>query len=215
MDKKDKENRLLATAFDLFTKKGVNNTSIQDIADSAGVGKGTFYLYFKDKYDIRDKVIANCSSKLFLDQECGHVMRVKGFYQKEKHWYEINITQEDTSIQEINQGQDVIIVIGEELNKNKILLKLISKNLSFGLFNSAISKLPDIESNEETLYEKFIDTVNKNNINLKNPKVTLFTIIELVSSTAFSSILYSEPLTLEEYKPYLYSIIRNTLREQV
>ena len=37
MDKKDKENRLLATAFDLFTKKGVNNTSIQDIADSAGV----------------------------------------------------------------------------------------------------------------------------------------------------------------------------------
>ena len=67
MDKKDKENRLLATAFDLFTKKGVNNTSIQDIADSAGVGKGTFYLYFKDKYDIRDKVIANCSSKLFSD----------------------------------------------------------------------------------------------------------------------------------------------------
>lgn len=30
------------------------------------------------------------------------------------------MTQEDTSIQEINQGQDVIIVIGEELNKNKI-----------------------------------------------------------------------------------------------
>lgn len=30
------------------------------------------------------------------------------------------MTQEDTSIQEINQGQDVIIVMGEELNKNKI-----------------------------------------------------------------------------------------------
>ena len=62
MDKKDKENRLLTTAFDLFTKKGVNNTSIQDIADSAGVGKGTFYLYFKDKYDIRDKVSENIDS---------------------------------------------------------------------------------------------------------------------------------------------------------
>ena len=65
------------------------------------------------------------------------------------------------------------------------------------------------------MYEKFIDTVNKNNINLKNPKVTLFTIIELVSSTGFSSILYSEPLALEEYKPYLYSIIRNILREKI
>ncbi len=195
MDKKDKENRLLATAFDLFTKKGVNNTSIQDIADSAGVGKGTFYLYFKDKYDIRDKVIANCSSQLFSDAL---------------------VALENSYIQ--NFEDQIIYIINyilDELNKNKILLKLISKNLSFGLFNSAISKLPDIESNEETLYEKFIDTVNKNNINLKNPKVTLFTIIELVSSTAFSSILYSEPLTLEEYKPYLYSIIRNILREQV
>ena len=33
------------------------------------------------------------------------------------------MTQEDTSIQEINQWQDVIIVIGEELNKNKDALK--------------------------------------------------------------------------------------------
>ena len=57
---------------------------------------------------------------IFKDQDCGQVMRVKGFYQKEKLWYEINMTQENTSIQEINQGQDVIIVIGEELNKNKI-----------------------------------------------------------------------------------------------
>ena len=171
-------------------------------------------LYYMNNRFNQDEFIQKINH-IFKDQDCGHVMRVKGFYQKEKHWYEINMTQGNTSIQEMNQGQDVIIVIGEELNKNKILLKLISKNLSFGLFNSAISKLPDIESNEETLYEKFIDTVNKNNINLKNPKVTLFTIIELVSSTAFSSILYSEPLTLEEYKPYLYSIIRNILREQV
>ena len=47
-------------------------------------------------------------------------MTLKALYQKEKHWYDINMTQENTSIQEINQGQDVIIVIGEELNNNKI-----------------------------------------------------------------------------------------------
>ena len=67
MDKKEKENKLMEKALKLFTEKGVNNTSIQDIADEAGVGKGTFYLYFKDKYDIRDKVIASCSNKLFSD----------------------------------------------------------------------------------------------------------------------------------------------------
>ncbi|MFQ6943000.1 MAG: TetR/AcrR family transcriptional regulator [Clostridia bacterium] len=67
MDKKEKENKLMEKALKLFTEKGVNNTSIQDIADEAGVGKGTFYLYFKDKYDIRDKVVASCSNKLFSD----------------------------------------------------------------------------------------------------------------------------------------------------
>ena len=40
MDKKEKENKLMEKALKLFTEKGVNNTSIQDIADEAGVGKG-------------------------------------------------------------------------------------------------------------------------------------------------------------------------------
>ena len=38
-------------------------------------------------------------------------------------------------------------------------------------------------------------------------------IIELVSSTCFNSILYNEPLPIEEFKPYLYELIRNLLKE--
>lgn len=198
MDKTEKENRLMEKALKLFTEKGVNNTSIQDIADEAGVGKGTFYLYFKDKYDIRDKVIANCSNKLFADALSAlNKSYIKNF--------------EDQIIFVINY-------ILDELNKNKILLKLISKNLSFGLFNTTISNLSNlsnIANDTETLYDKFVNKVNENNINLKNPKVTLFTIIELVSSTGFNSILYNEPLPLEQYKPYLYSVIRDILKEPI
>ena len=198
MDKKEKENRLMEKALKLFTEKGVNNTSIQDIADEAGVGKGTFYLYFKDKYDIRDKVIANCSNKLFADA----LSALNKSYSK-------------------NFEDQIIFVINyilDELNKNKILLKLISKNLSFGIFNTTISNLSNlsnIANDTETLYDKFVNKVNENNINLKNPKVTLFTIIELVSSTGFNSILYNEPLPLEQYKPYLYSVIRDILKEPI
>lgn len=36
-------------AFALFTQKGINDTSISDIAKKANMAKGTFYLYFKDK----------------------------------------------------------------------------------------------------------------------------------------------------------------------
>ena len=38
--------------YDLFITKGINNTVIDDIVKKAGVAKGTFYLYFKDKYDL-------------------------------------------------------------------------------------------------------------------------------------------------------------------
>ena len=31
----------------------------------AGLAKGTFYLYFKDKYDLRDKLIAFKAGQLF------------------------------------------------------------------------------------------------------------------------------------------------------
>ena len=63
----DKKIRLLETAFKLFTDKGIKDTSIQDIVDNANVAKGTFYLYFKDKYEIRDVLIAKKSHKLFSE----------------------------------------------------------------------------------------------------------------------------------------------------
>ena len=60
-NKQHKRLSLLNTAFELFTTKGVNKTSISEISEQAGIAKGTFYLYFKDKYDIRNKLISHQS----------------------------------------------------------------------------------------------------------------------------------------------------------
>ena len=49
LNKKKKQDALLNTAYHLFTEKGFQKTSISDIVNEAGVAKGTFYLYFKDK----------------------------------------------------------------------------------------------------------------------------------------------------------------------
>ena len=51
-NKKMKKDALLKTAFELFTDQGIHDTTISNIAEKAGVAKGTFYLYFKDKHDI-------------------------------------------------------------------------------------------------------------------------------------------------------------------
>lgn len=44
--------RLLDAALYIFNTKGVEGCAIEDITESADVGKGTFYRHFMDKFDI-------------------------------------------------------------------------------------------------------------------------------------------------------------------
>lgn len=189
---KEKEEKLLNTAFKLFTQKGIKDTSIQEIVDNANVAKGTFYLYFKDKYEIRDILIAKKSHKLFHD----------ALEELRKNYI-------------VSLADQVIFIINQVINelvKNPTLLKFISKNLSWGIYSKTIIKIyEESGKNEEGIYQLFIKGVKENGLKLKNPEVTLFMIIELVSSTCFNSILYNEPLPIEEYKPYLYETIRNLI----
>lgn len=191
-DNNDKESRLLNHAFKLFTKKGVKDTSIQEIVDNADVAKGTFYLYFKDKYEIRDVLIAQKSKKLFNDAF--------------KALKKTNIT---------DLTEQVIFIVDHVINalsKNTILLKFISKNLSWGVYNETFNRIYEKEINsEDGIRNLFLKGIEENNISLKNPDVTLFMIIELVSSTCFNSILYKNPLPVEDFKPYLYETIRNLI----
>ena len=107
----------------------------------------------------------------------------------------------------------IINNIIDELQKQPTLLKFISKNLSWGVYNKSILKIyENSEKKEDSLFNLFLKGVEENNINLKNPEVTLFMIIELVSSTCFTSILEKEPLPIEEYKPFLYDAIRQFLK---
>lgn len=50
----------------------------------------------------------------------GNVFRIKGFVYESGQWYEINATKEELNVNEITDGQEVVIVIGEGLNENNI-----------------------------------------------------------------------------------------------
>ena len=189
----EKKQRLLDTAFSLFTDKGIKNTSIQDIVDNANVAKGTFYLYFKDKYELQDILITTKSEKLFNDAlNALHKNYIQNF------------------------SDQIIFIINyiiDEFKKKPLLLKFISKNLSWGIYNKSLIKIYEKgENNETSYYNLFLKGVKENNIKLENPEVTLFMIIELVSSTCFSSILEKRPLPIDEYKPYLYDAVRQFIK---
>ncbi len=190
----EKQNRLLESAFKLFTENGIKNTSIQEIVDKSSVAKGTFYLYFKDKYELRDVLIEKKSKKLFSDA----VNELRKNYIK-------------------NLDDQIIFIVNYIVNvlaKNIVLLKFISKNLSWGVYSKTVNKIyQKAENDDDGVYQLFLKGITEQNIKLKNPEVTLYMILELVSSTCFNSILYNEPLPIEEYKPFLYDSIRRLMHE--
>ena len=193
LNKKLKMENLLNTSFELFTSQGLNKTSISDIVEKAGVAKGTFYLYFKDKYDIRNRLIAHKSSQLFI--QAYNAMRDNGVTGLEN---------------EIIFLMDYVL---DELASNKGLLAFIYKDLSWAVFKRALtSPMTDDDVDFGEVYRKMVED---SGLKIKDPEVMLFLIIELVGSTGYSSIMYSDPVSLEDLKPYLENTVRNIIKQHM
>ena len=76
-------------------------------------------LFFMDEKIAVSKA-KHAAKKIFEDPACGGVLRIKGFLQDGENWLELNATQHEISLKPIGAGQDVLIIIGEKLNEEKI-----------------------------------------------------------------------------------------------
>jgi AcrR family transcriptional regulator len=189
-NKQIKKENLLSSAYNLFIRKGVQSTSIDEITENAGVAKGTFYLYFEDKWDIFEKVIIERSHLLFEEA----LMDVSNKNIKDF---------KDKVISIVNYIIDAFI-------QNNELLKFIGKNLSLGVYNKVI--LDEYESQYSNIKETLEKEYREYNKKEKNVEIKLFMIIELTSSTIYNSILNNFPLPIGEYKPILFDQIRNIIK---
>lgn len=188
-NKNKKINSILKSAFNLFLEKGFENTSIDEITKKSHVAKGTFYLYFKDKIDIRNKIIIEKSKELV-----GESYR----YIKDKNY---------------NNREDKIIdfcdYIIKYLESDQALLRLIHKNISTSLYKEVLEE--DEEENIilkvlKELQDEFKDIYTKEEF-----MINLFIILEMLSSVLYSSIIHQEPVEINIIKPYLYENIRKII----
>lgn len=186
----NKSERILAAAYQLFMEHGDVDISIQEIAERAGIAKGTVYLYFQDKEELKKSLITQKSREFFQAAvDALHATDIVGLEE---------------------QMIFVINYIINLLTQNPMALRLIAKNLSFGLFNQ---KLQDYISDDSSdVMQAMLLAAGQNGVQLRSPQVLLFMIIELTSSTCFSCILESRPLPIQDYKPYLFETIRNMIR---
>ena len=195
-NKQQKLNALLNAAYDLFTTQGVEKTTIAEISKAADVAKGTFYLYFKDKYEIRNRLISHESSKLFKDA----VAALE------------NISS--TGCEEPSFEEKMIFIINYivvALDGNHSLLTFISKNLSWGIFKEALTT--NVASNDINFKDIYYEMLSTSGLSIEEPEILLFLVVELVGSTCYSSILYNEPADIGRIKPYLSRTVRAIIRE--
>lgn len=189
--KENKRKDLLNAAFELFTTKGFNDTSIADIVGLAGIAKGTFYLYFKDKADIRNCLISTKATQLFR-AACSKL--------------------EGTSLTRLDE-QFIFLTdeILRALGKDKSLLFFLSKHLSWGIFRN--SMVEDKSTTGATAKELYDQLIARSDYQFDNPEIIIYLIIELVSGVSYNAILYEDPATIEELKPYIHSLIRRILND--
>ena len=138
-NKKQKKDLLLKTAFRLFTEKGFAKTTRSDIVQEAGLAKGTFYLYFQDKYDLRNELIVFKAGQLFDDAHRAlETSHASGFEE------------------ELLFITDYII---DCFRSQHALMEFVAKNLSWGIFQNTVSDTGFLTS--QKFYENFLESILK------------------------------------------------------
>lgn len=79
--------------------------------------QSVYYMNKKFTKDELQKII----KEVMDDKKCGNIFRVKGFMKiSDNSWIQLNATHNEIRIEPIDKGQEVIIIIGEALDKQRL-----------------------------------------------------------------------------------------------
>lgn len=79
--------------------------------------QSVYYMNKKFTKDELQKII----KEVMDDKQCGNIFRVKGFMKiSDNSWIQLNATHNEIRIEPIDKGQEVIIIIGEALDKQRL-----------------------------------------------------------------------------------------------
>lgn len=185
--KNEKYTKILDTALRLFEKNGTHLVSIDEIVKGAGVAKGTFYLYFKDRYDLISTLIIEKASK--------YMSLLSDEYEPR------DFGDVSTSV------RHYIEYLSDFLQKNKTLCILIEKNLNTCVNAVAQTKEGPIKE----LYEKIFSELINCGAAEAEARAKLYLYIELIVSSCCNAIIRETPYTIEELKPHLCQIIESSI----
>lgn len=176
----------MEAALRIFKSKGADNTSVRDVMKEAGFGLGTFYLYYSDKKDLKEKIVLNIAKDIILKAED-------------------SCNQEDP-IERYIYFLDYII---DYLIAHPFELDLVSKNITWALYTKIENdeQLKEAESSLHFILSKYENLFTGDYTESQKLYILSLT-LEIVMSTCKSATMDESILTIGEMKPVLYANIK-------
>ena len=181
-----KRQNIMDVGLDLFLTNGVEITSIDDIVRKAGIAKGTFYLYFKNKYELLEQIVL---------QQGANVLRSAFEFLRGK------MRAHPMTPDDLTLGFTSYLV--DFLAAHKALARLIRNNLPLGLF--FVDQFDEPENTR--LMDAILGLVMDVPADREQMRQALYLVVSMVGSVCCDAILYGKPYTLEEIKPMMYRTV--------
>lgn len=188
----NKRINILDSAYELFIEKSFNNTSIDDVVKSAGIAKGTFYLYFKDKHDLMERIIIRKGALILR-----YVLE------------ELKKKNEACQMSFSDQMLFITEKIVDYLESHREIITLMGKN-----FSSCLSYFNTIEDSElKTMLNTLVAENIENGFTEQETLQRIYLIVTLVGSVCYDSLVYESPFKIAEIKPLLYESVQSILSQ--
>ena len=144
-EKQLRRNQILEAAEDLFFNKGIDITTMDDIAEKAELSKGTLYLYFKSKEDIQFELSIKGADLLAREMEKDVDADKNGlenlittgrtfinFSKNHRGFFQLFLVFQSLDLRQLNIGEDKIERHFREHSLFIMIIELVRKGMNDG-----------------------------------------------------------------------------------
>jgi len=186
-----KKERIFTAAIDKFSQKGSTNTTMQEIAETAGVGKGTLYRYFENKEDLIYSLIQYGINKMTNQV-------------KEK------ISQVEFPLEKLK------IIVGAQLefyDQHQNFCKFLTREI-WGYQSKFEDHIKEIRSNNTVIIENIIkDGIERGVFKELNAETAAVSLSGMINITALHWFMFQDEFPIEKIRNDIIQLYFNGIKK--
>ena len=190
VNKMEKKDLILKAATRIISEKGYSSATIDEITKKAGVGKGTFYLYFKDKSELFFSIIEKEFDNLIQDI----VKAVEGM---------------DDFFEKLKKGIEMYLLYHQ---KNYFLFKILIQEKPFMKKKNFENFWEDFFSRWAFIKEGISQQIKEGKIKNMDPDDIIYSLLGIIHSNIHRWVLSGRRYPLVDKTDTIYQIFVSGIR---